>query len=82
MWKRLAAWWDRSEDVRTLRGLDDRMLEDMGLTRAEIRPRVMGEAETGAPEPSAPCDPPDRGEGVPWAVTMKWGPAGRVSLDT
>jgi hypothetical protein len=59
MWKRLAKWWDLQEDVRTLRGLDDRMLEDMGLTRAEIRGRVMAEAGEDAPRrvPEDSCGP-------------------------
>ena len=60
MWERLARWWDLREDVRVLQGLDDRMLEDMGLTRGEIRPRVMARTEDGAyfvavrPEPEEP----------------------------
>ena len=63
MWERLAKWWDLQEDVRVLKGLDDRMLEDMGLTRGTIRQRVTGEAEAGdeapRPVPRDPCGPWD-----------------------
>ena len=61
MWERLVKWWDLREDVRTLRGLDDRMLEDMGLSRAEIRACVMaGTAEEARPVPCDPGDPSGR----------------------
>ena len=61
MWERLVTWWDRQDDILTLRGLDDRMLEDMGLTRAEIWARVMAERADRAearPAPDKPCGPP------------------------
>jgi len=76
MWKRLAAWWDLSEDVRTLRDLDDRMLEDMGLARAQIRSRVMGRAGAGPAKASTPLEPWDgpEGEAVPWRGPIEAGP--------
>ena len=82
MWERFMRWWDLREDVHVLRGLDDRMLEDMGLTRGEIRRRVT--AGAGAPERPVAQDPGggDGGEGVPWRDLLGFGRGLRVPLDT
>jgi hypothetical protein len=73
MWERFMRWWDLREDVHVLRGLDDRMLEDMGLTRGEIRRRVT--AGAGAPERPVAQDPDSGvgGEGVPWPDLLGFG---------
>lgn len=44
MLERLAKWWTTQVDIQTLEHLDDRMLEDMGLVREEIRRCVRGSA--------------------------------------
>lgn len=35
-WSRYAAWRARRASLRALRALDDRMLEDIGLTRGDL----------------------------------------------
>ena len=36
-WRVLADWQQRASDRATLAALDDRMLDDIGLTRADVR---------------------------------------------
>lgn len=52
MWKRIRNWWQAEGALVGLQGVSDRMLEDMGLDREELRARVMGEA---APTADAAC---------------------------
>jgi uncharacterized protein YjiS (DUF1127 family) len=61
MLKRPATWWARETAIQRLMDLDDRMLDDMGVAREEIRERVL------APEPSAP--EPRRPRGLPKIVS-------------
>ena len=39
----LARYWIRREAIKTLRGLDDRQLRDIGLQRCQIEAAVRGE---------------------------------------
>lgn len=48
MWKRIVRWWEAQGDLVRLRGLDDRLLSDMGLKRSTLQARVMG-ADTAEP---------------------------------
>lgn len=52
MLDRLTRWWRTEEDVQLLESLSDRMLEDMGIPREEIRPRVRAPAEAQDEEPA------------------------------
>lgn len=52
MWKEIARWWANQATVDLLRGFDDRMLQDMGLTREDIRDRVAGRG--GVPQARRP----------------------------
>ena len=45
MWTQLKRWWAAGGTMVQLQRLDDRLLTDMGLERAGLRARVMGEAE-------------------------------------
>ncbi|KAF0116003.1 MAG: hypothetical protein FD150_699 [Rhodobacteraceae bacterium] len=60
MWKRIKHWWDAEGALVGLQGVSDRMLEDMGLERADLRRRVLGEGETqgvgSAPSGAAICE--------------------------
>jgi hypothetical protein len=42
MWKRTGKWWQAWGDLVRVRGLDDRLLADMGLDRETLCDRVMG----------------------------------------
>jgi len=53
---KLAAWRKRQRAIRQLEALDDRMLADIGLGRAQIRPLVDDLLEAGAAGPSAAND--------------------------
>lgn len=50
MWKRLRDWWSAAGDAHRLLQLDDRLLADIGLERAGLRKRVMGQGETQGSE--------------------------------
>lgn len=52
MWNRIKQWWNAEGALVGLQGLSDRMLEDMGLDRDDLRARVMA-VETGTPETCA-----------------------------
>jgi uncharacterized protein YjiS (DUF1127 family) len=60
MWKHLKDWWKTEGAMVQLRGLDDRLLADMGLDREGLRERVRGEAEKpgvgSAPLGAAVCE--------------------------
>jgi uncharacterized protein YjiS (DUF1127 family) len=47
MWKRLKAWWQADLDLQRLRGLDDRLLADIGMERAEMKALVFGTGAQG-----------------------------------
>jgi Domain of unknown function (DUF1127) len=48
MWKRLQTWWKATGDLVQLRGLDDRLLADMGLAREDLAARVLAQDEQGS----------------------------------
>lgn len=52
MWTHLKRWWATEGAMVQLRGLDNRLLADMGLDRDGLRKRVRGEvhAPSVAPE--------------------------------
>lgn len=56
MWKRIKHWWQAEGDLAQLQGVSNRMLEDMGLDREELRASVMGEA-TAPVAMSCSCRP-------------------------
>lgn len=41
MLKRLHRWWKRERDVWSLARLDDRLLSDIGLSRDDLRERLV-----------------------------------------
>jgi uncharacterized protein YjiS (DUF1127 family) len=53
---KLVAWRKRRRAIRDLYALDDRMLADIGLSRAQIRPLVEDLLDAGAAGPSAAND--------------------------
>ena len=63
MWERFVNWWERQDDILTLEGMSDRMLEDMGLARRDLRRRLRG-------EPGA--EAAGRDGGGPWGVPAVW----------
>ena len=58
MWNRILWWWRAEGDLAQLQGVSDRMLDDMGLSREDLRDRVMGESRP-APDATA-CLPAPR----------------------
>lgn len=42
MFKKLKRWWQAEGDLVRLRGVDDRLLADMGLKRDALRDHVHG----------------------------------------
>ena len=42
LWREIKTWNDSRKAIAHLKSLDDHMLNDIGLPRAEIRDRVMG----------------------------------------
>ncbi len=60
MWKRLKFWWQAEGDLAQLRGLNDRLLADMGLDREGLEGRVHGRADP-APAPHDDVRHPLRG---------------------
>lgn len=47
MWKRLIAWWQADLDLQRLRGLDDRLLADIGIERTAMKALVFGTGARG-----------------------------------
>lgn len=41
MWNRIKDWWQAEGDLRTARGMSERALADMGLSREGLRGRVI-----------------------------------------
>ena len=52
MWKHLKKWWANEGAMVALRGLDDRLLADIGLERETLRARAGGEAQPPEPPPT------------------------------
>lgn len=55
MWKRLQHRWNAIGDLVRLRGLDDRLLADMGLEREGLSDRVLARETDHAAPALAPC---------------------------
>ena len=56
MWNRIKNWWQAEGALVGLQGVSDRMLEDMGLEREELRERVLGhQPEAAAPSVCRPA---------------------------
>ena len=49
MWSKLKKWWATEGEMVQLRGLDDRLLADMGLEREGLRDRVQGVTQPKGP---------------------------------
>jgi hypothetical protein len=60
MWTKFRRWWATEGEMVRLRGLDDRLLADMGLQREGLRDRVQGVAQANGPMDGKPrqmaCD--------------------------
>lgn len=67
MWNRIKHWWRAEGALVRLQGASDRMLADMGLNRADLRARVVGQTAQ-AVAPARPdcgtCGLPARGRTV------------------
>ena len=50
MLNRIRAWWNATGDFARLQGMDDRMLQDMGVTRDDLYDRVLGRAAAMRPD--------------------------------
>lgn len=58
MWNRIKGWWAAEGALVGLQGMSDRMLQDMGLQREELRDQVLGrETEDPAPRQASLCVP-------------------------
>lgn len=66
MWKLIKRWWEAEGALVGLQGVSDRMLQDMGLEREDLRARVLGEAPDRPAEttPSCACRTTGRLAGV------------------
>lgn len=60
MLNQIRTWWTATGDLARLQGMDDRMLDDMGVNRDDLRDRVLGRAATwnlDCPRPAGLCLP-------------------------
>ncbi|MDP3196051.1 hypothetical protein [Tabrizicola sp.] len=60
MWNRVKRWWAAEGALVGLQGMNDRMLQDMGLEREGLRALVMGQ-RADHPETPATCACPVSG---------------------
>ncbi len=57
MWSRLKLWWRAEGDLVQLRGLDPRLLADMGLKREDLRDAVHGRQDPAPDGSEVYCHP-------------------------